>query len=92
MQNRTDSGILRFSKPQPNMDVPLNDIAIKVHIYRKYEIKVKNFFRFVVCFQYFKFSFNELIFTCVLLSNWFYILLSGTCQKSYLLLKNMVFW
>ena len=42
MQNRTDSGILRFSTPQPNMNVSLNDIAIKVHKYTKYEIKVQN--------------------------------------------------
>ena len=33
MQNRTDSGILCFSTPQPNMDIPLSDIAIKVHKY-----------------------------------------------------------
>ena len=58
MQNRTNSGIPRFSTPQPNMDVPLNDIAIKVYKSTKYEIKVQNFFRFVVCFQYFKFSFT----------------------------------
>ena len=58
MQNRTDSGIPRFSTPQPNMHGPLNDIAIKVHKYTKYEIKVQNFFRFLVCFQHFKFSFN----------------------------------
>ena len=58
MQNCTDSGIIPdFSTPQPNMDVPLNNIAIKVHKYTKYEIKVQKFFRFLVCFQYFKFSF-----------------------------------
>ena len=45
MQNRTDSGIPCFSTPQPNMDVPLNDIEIKVHKYTKYEIKVQNFSR-----------------------------------------------
>ena len=43
MQNRTDSGILHFSTPQQNMDVPLNNIAIKVHKYTKYEIKVRKF-------------------------------------------------
>ena len=58
MQNSTNSGIPRFSTPQPNMDVPLNDIAIKVHKYTKCEIKKQNSFRFVFCFQYFKFSFN----------------------------------
>ena len=61
MQNRTDSGIPRFSTPQQNMDVSLKDITIKVHKYTKYEIKVKNFSRFVVCFQYFKFSFNYML-------------------------------
>ena len=40
MQNRTDSRISRFSTPQTNMDVPLNDIAIKVFKYTKYEINV----------------------------------------------------
>ena len=40
------------------MDVPLNEIAIKVHKYTKYEIKVQNFFRFLVSSQYFKFSFH----------------------------------
>ena len=58
MQNHTDSGIPCFSTSQPNMDVPLNDITIKVHKYTKYEIKVQDFIRFLVCFQYFKFSFN----------------------------------
>ena len=58
MQNRTDSRIPRFSSSQTNMDVPLNDIAIKVNKYTKYEIKVQNFFRFLVCFQYRNFSFN----------------------------------
>ena len=58
MQNRTDSRIPHFSTPQPNIEVPLHDIAIKVHKYTKYAIEVQNFFRFLVCFQYFKFSFN----------------------------------
>ena len=58
MQNRIDSGIPRFSTPQTNMEVPLNDIPIEVHIYTKYEIEVQNFFRFLVCFHYFRFSFN----------------------------------
>ena len=43
MQNRTDSGISCFSTTQPNMDVPLKDIAIKVHKCTKYKIKVQNF-------------------------------------------------
>ena len=38
MQDRTDSGILCFSTPHPNMDVPLNNITTKVHKYTKYEI------------------------------------------------------
>ena len=58
MQNLTDSRILRFSTPQLNMDVPRNNIAIKVHKYTKYEIKVQIFFRFLLYFQYLKFSFN----------------------------------
>ena len=48
MQNHTDSGILHFSTPQPNMDIPLKDITIKFHKYTKYEIEVQNFFRFPV--------------------------------------------
>ena len=56
LQKRTDSGILCFSTPQLNMDVPLNDIAIKGHKYTKYVIKVQNFFRFQDCFPCFKFS------------------------------------
>ena len=43
MQNRTNSGIPHFSTPQPNMDIPFNKIAIKVHKYTKYEIKVQTF-------------------------------------------------
>ena len=58
MQYRTDSGTPRFGTRQPNMDGPFNDIAIHVHKYTKYEIKVQNFLRFLVCFQYFNFSFN----------------------------------
>ena len=58
MQNCTDSRIPRFSTLQPNMDIPVNDIPIKVHKYTKYEIKVQIFSRFVVCFQYFKFCLN----------------------------------
>ena len=43
MQNRTDSGTLCFSTPQPNMDVSsLNDITIKVVKCKKYEIKAYN--------------------------------------------------
>ena len=40
-----------------NMDVPLNDIALKVHKHTKYEIKVQSFFKFLVCCQ-----FSSLIF------------------------------
>ena len=53
MQNRTDSGIPHFSTPQPNFDIPLNYITVKVQIYTKYEIKVQRFFRFLVFFQLF---------------------------------------
>ena len=60
MQNRTDPEIPRFSTPQPNMGVPLNNIAIKCHKCTKYEIKVQKFFRFLVCFEYFKHSCNSL--------------------------------
>ena len=58
MQNRTDFGTSRFSTPQPNMDDSVYDITIKVNKYTNYEINVQNFFRFLVCFQYYKFSFN----------------------------------
>ena len=37
---------------------PLNGITIKVSKCTKYGIKVCNFFKFLVCFQYFKFSFH----------------------------------
>ena len=37
---------------------PLHDITIKVPKCTTYEINVYNFFRFQVCSQYFKFSFN----------------------------------
>ena len=43
MQNPTDSRIPCFSTPQPNMDVPLNGIAIKVHKYTKYVYKSEEF-------------------------------------------------
>ena len=64
MQNRTIFWDLRIaeeleiSTPQPNMTFPLNDIAIKVSQCTKYGIKVCNFFRFLVCFQNFRFSFH----------------------------------
>ena len=58
MQNRTDSRTPRFSTSQPNMDVPLHDIAIKVPKCTKYQVKAYVFFIFLVCSQYFKFSFN----------------------------------
>ena len=47
MQNCTDSGISCFSTPQTNMDLPLNEITIKVYKYTKYEIKMQNSFRFL---------------------------------------------
>ena len=58
MQNRTDSGTPHFSTPQTTWMFPLHDIAIKVAKCIKYEIEVYNFYRFLVCLQYFKFSFN----------------------------------
>ena len=58
MQNRTDSGTLCFSTPQLNMDVSSNNITIKVVQCTKYEIKAYIFFKFLVCSQYFKFSFK----------------------------------
>ena len=54
MQNRTDSGTPRFNTPQRTW----MDISIKVAKCAKYEIKAYNVFRFLVCSQYFKFSFN----------------------------------
>ena len=56
MQNRTDSRIPCFSTPYPNMDVALDNIVIKVLKYIKYEIKVKNFFRFLVVSNILSFS------------------------------------
>ena len=49
VQNCTDSGIPRFITPQPNIDVPLNDIAIKVHIYKniRYKCKISSDFWYV---------------------------------------------
>ena len=46
--------------PPPNQTwtFPLHNITIKVARCTKYEIKAYNFFRFLVCSQYFKFSFN----------------------------------
>ena len=58
MQNRTDFGTPHFCTPQLNMDVSSYNIAIKVLTCAKYGLKVCNFFKFVVCFQYFKFSFH----------------------------------
>ena len=42
--------------PKQTWTFPLHDITIKVTKCMKYEIKVYNFFRFLVCSQYFKFS------------------------------------
>ena len=58
MQNRTDSGISRFSTPQSNMDVSSSRHHNKSVQMDEYEIKAYNFFRFLVCSQYFKFSFS----------------------------------
>ena len=58
MQNRTDSGTPLFVHPKQTWMFPLHDISIKVPKCTKYDIKAYNFFRFLVCFQYFKFSFN----------------------------------
>ena len=57
MQNRTDFGIQCFSTPQPNMDVSSYDISIKGLKCTKYGVKVCHFFTFLVCYQYFTFSF-----------------------------------
>ena len=43
MQNCTDSGIPCFCTPQPNIDVPLKDITVKVHKYTKNEIDSADF-------------------------------------------------
>ena len=58
MQNRTDSGTPRFSIPKQTWMFPLNNIAIKVAKSTKYEIESYNNFRFLVCSQFLKFSFN----------------------------------
>ena len=49
MQNRTDSATLCFSTPQPNMKVPLNNIAIYVHKKQdmRYKCKISSDFLFV---------------------------------------------
>ena len=57
MQNRTDTGTPRFGTLQTTWTYPLHDIAIKVAKCTN-EIAAYNFFRFIVCSQYFKFSFN----------------------------------
>ena len=44
--------------PNQTWIFPLNDIAIKVPKWTKYERNLYNFFRFLVCSQYFKFSFH----------------------------------
>ena len=58
MQNHTDSGTPCFSTQKQTWTFCLNNIAIKVAKCTKYEIKAYNFFSFLVCSQYFKFSFN----------------------------------
>ena len=57
MQNRTDFGTTRFSTPQTNMNLPHNEIAIKVPKCTKYVTKVYYIFIFLVSVQYFKFPF-----------------------------------
>ena len=44
--------------PKQTWTFPLHNITIKVIKCEKYEIKAYNFFRFLVCSQYFKFSFS----------------------------------
>ena len=58
MQNCTDTRTPRYSTPQTTWTFPLHDIAIKVVRCTKYEINTYNFFRFLVCSQYFKVSFK----------------------------------
>ena len=57
MQNRTDFETVCFSTPQANMDVPHNNIAIKVPKCTKYVIKAYYIFIFLVSVQYLKFPF-----------------------------------
>ena len=57
-QTRTDSGNLRFRTPQQTWTFPLNDITIEVPKCTEYERNTHNFFRFLVCSQYFNFSFH----------------------------------
>ena len=45
-----------FYTPKQTWTFPLHDIAIKVVKCTKYQIKAYNFFRFLVCSQYFKFE------------------------------------
>ena len=58
MQIRTDSGTLCFSIPKQTWTFTLYAIPIEVAKCMKHEIKGYNIFRFLVCSQYFKFSFN----------------------------------
>ena len=60
MQNRTIAGLRILVHPKQTWTVPLNNISIKVAKCTKHEIKAYNFFRFLVCVQYFKFSFNNM--------------------------------
>ena len=56
IQTHSDSGTPCFSHLNHKRMFPLNIITIKVHKYTKYVIKMCNFFKFVVCFQYLRFS------------------------------------
>ena len=51
-------GLRILVHPNQTWTFPLNDIAIKVLKRPKYEKNLYNFFRFLVCSQYFKFSFH----------------------------------
>ena len=51
-------GLYILVNPNQTWTFPLNKIAIKVPKYTKYEVKANNFLIFLVCSQYFKFSFN----------------------------------
>ena len=58
MQNRANSGTPCCSTSKQTWIFLLQDIVIKVAKCTEYEKKAYNFFRFLVCSQYFKFSFS----------------------------------
>ena len=51
-------GLCVLVPPSQTWTFPLNNVAIKVPNWPKYERDLYNFFRFLVCSQYFKFSFH----------------------------------